>query len=149
MNCEHYKLPNNVALCLIVFTSKSLLSAEQYYNNIECKALGILHGLEKFHHYHFAWEVCIITDHKPLAVILSKDVANDIVPVFAAHKSVWGIHYIQARPRSLHHMLAVKEQPYRRPRPGNHRHEHKCECHQPSSKYTSLHIDKRHTVGNM
>ena len=38
------------------------------------EALGILHGLEKFHNYCFAREVYIITDHKPLVTILSKDV---------------------------------------------------------------------------
>ena len=40
------------------------------------EALRILHGLENFHHYSFAREVSIITDHKPLAAIFKKDVAT-------------------------------------------------------------------------
>ena len=38
--------------------------------------MDILHGLEKFHHYCFAREVSIITDHKPLLAIFKKDVAT-------------------------------------------------------------------------
>ena len=39
------------------------------YSNIERGALGILHGLKKFHHYCFAREVLVITDHKQLVAI--------------------------------------------------------------------------------
>ena len=46
------------------------------YSNIEQKALGMLHGLEKFQHYCFAKEVCKITDLKPLVAMLCKDVAT-------------------------------------------------------------------------
>ena len=38
--------------------------------------LGILHGLEKFHHYCFGREVLITTDHKPLVAMFKKDVAT-------------------------------------------------------------------------
>ena len=38
--------------------------------------LGILHGLEKFHHYCFGRKVLVITDHKPLVSMLKKDVAT-------------------------------------------------------------------------
>ena len=37
---------------------------------------GILHGLEKFHHFCFAKEVYVIIDHKPLVAMVSKDVAT-------------------------------------------------------------------------
>ena len=40
------------------------------------EALGILHGLEKFHHYCFGREVFIITNHKPLVSVLKKDVTT-------------------------------------------------------------------------
>ena len=59
----------------ISFASKSLTSAECRYSNIEREALGILHGLEKFHHYCFARDVTIITDHKSLVAIFKKDAA--------------------------------------------------------------------------
>ena len=72
--CGHDEVPDNVTLCPTTFASKSLLSAEQCYSNIEQEALGKLHGLEKFHHYCFAKEVCVISDHKALVAITSKDV---------------------------------------------------------------------------
>ena len=40
------------------------------------EALGILHGVEKFHHHCIAKEVYIITDHKPLVAMVNKDVAT-------------------------------------------------------------------------
>ena len=46
-------VPDNTILCLVAFASKSLTDAECRYSNIEGEVLGILHGLEKFHHYCF------------------------------------------------------------------------------------------------
>ena len=48
---------------------------EQWYSNIEREALGILHMLVKLHHYCFVKDVYVITDHKPLAAMISKDVS--------------------------------------------------------------------------
>ena len=56
--CQKDVVPDNTILCPVAFAS-----------NIEREALGILHGLKKFHHYCFAREVLIITDHKPLVAI--------------------------------------------------------------------------------
>ena len=47
---------------------------ESHYSNTEREALGIQHGLEKFHHYYFTHEVSITTDHKLLVAIFKKDV---------------------------------------------------------------------------
>ena len=52
------------------------MGAKQRYSNIECEVLGILHGLEKFHHYCFGREVLVITDHKTLVSMFKKDVAT-------------------------------------------------------------------------
>ena len=68
--------PDNSILCPITFVSKILTGAEWRYSNIESKVLGILHGLEKFHHYCFGMEVLAITDHKPLVSIFKKDVVT-------------------------------------------------------------------------
>ena len=51
--CQKGVAPKNITLCPIAFASKSLIGAERRYSNIEQEALGILHGLEKFHHYCF------------------------------------------------------------------------------------------------
>ena len=76
MNSGHDKVPDNVILCPITFTSKTLSCVEQCYSNTEHDAMEILHGLERFHHYCFAREVCIITDHMPLVAILNREVAT-------------------------------------------------------------------------
>ena len=69
-------VPGNASLRPIAFPSKSLTGVEQRYSNIEWEVLGILHGLEKFHHYCFGREVLIITNHKPLVAMFKKDVAT-------------------------------------------------------------------------
>ena len=74
--CQKDVAPDNTTLCPIAFASKSLTGAECRYGNIEGEALGILNGIEKFHHYCFAREVLVITDHKPLVAIFKKDVAT-------------------------------------------------------------------------
>ena len=76
LSCAHDKVLNNATLCSITFTSKTFTSTERHYSNTERKALGILHGLETFHHYCFVKEECIIIDNKPLIAIISKDVAT-------------------------------------------------------------------------
>ena len=65
--------PDTTVLPPIAFVSKSLTSAECRYSNIESEALVILHGLEKFHHYCFARDVNVITNHKPLVAIFKND----------------------------------------------------------------------------
>ena len=52
------------------------MSMEQNYSNIEHEALGVLHSLEKFHHYCFGCVVHIITDHRPLLSLMFRDVSN-------------------------------------------------------------------------
>ena len=76
MGCQKDTAPDNTILCPITFVSKSLRAARQRYSNIKCEVLGILHGLEKFHHYCFGREVLVITDYKPLVSIFKKDVAT-------------------------------------------------------------------------
>ena len=75
MSCQKDMAPDNTILHPIAFASKHLTGAEHRYSNIEQEALGILHGLEKFHHYSFAREVLIIKDHKLMVAIFKKDVA--------------------------------------------------------------------------
>ena len=70
--CQKDAVPDNTILHLIAFASKSLTDTECRYSNIEKEVLGILHGLKKFHHYCFAWEVHIKTDHKALVAIFEK-----------------------------------------------------------------------------
>ena len=73
MNCAQDRTPENMILRPSTFVSKCLSRAGGRYNNIEREILGILHGLEKFHHYLFTREEGIVTDHRPLIVIFKKD----------------------------------------------------------------------------
>ena len=74
--CPRDKVPDNTILKPVTFASKTLISTKQRYSNIEREALGILHGLERFYHYYSAREVSIITNHKPLVAIFTKDVTT-------------------------------------------------------------------------
>ena len=75
MNYPQDEAPNNNILTQIAFASKSLSSTERRYN-IERKAWGVLHLLEKFHKYCFATEIGIIIDPKPLVEVFEKDMAT-------------------------------------------------------------------------
>jgi len=70
------EIPPTECLRPIAYGSKSLTTTEQNYSNIEREALGILHALQKFHHYTFGRHTHIITDHRPLLAIFKKDVAT-------------------------------------------------------------------------
>ena len=76
MMCQKGMASDNTILHPMAFASKSLTDAEQRYSNIKCEVLGILHRLEKFHHYCFSREVLIITDHKLLISMFQKDIAT-------------------------------------------------------------------------
>ena len=76
MSWGHNEVPDNVVPCPIMFGSKSLSSMEWQYSDITRETLDILHGLKKFHHYCFASEIHVITDHEPLIAMVSKDVVT-------------------------------------------------------------------------
>ena len=67
---------NNIPTKLmpVAFASKTLISAERNYANIECELLVVL-GVLHFKHFTFGNEVNIVTDHKPLVSLLKKSLA--------------------------------------------------------------------------
>ena len=75
MNCPKDTVPDKTILRPKAFISNSL-SSTVTIETIEMDVLGILHGLQQFHHYCFAWEIHIITDHKPLVSIFKEDIAT-------------------------------------------------------------------------
>ena len=60
----------------VAYASKSLTKTESNYCNIEREMLGIVFGLERFHHYAYGHHVTIETDHKPLESITRKHLMN-------------------------------------------------------------------------
>ena len=71
--CQTHMAPDNTILHPMVFVSKSLTGAECRYCNIECKALGILHRLEKVYHYCFSAHY---NGSQMASIYVSKDVAT-------------------------------------------------------------------------
>ena len=101
--------------CTTLFTSKSLSNMEQWYSNTEPEALGILHGLEKFH-YYFTEKVNIITDQKPLVAMFNKDIitpshwlqyTGNRLCSYAAYSSVKCVHIKHTWTRPVHSRLAT------------------------------------------
>ena len=74
--CQKDRVPDNIIPYPIAFASQSLTGAEQRDSNIKGETLNILHGWQKFHHYHFGREVLVITNHKPLVSMFKKNVAT-------------------------------------------------------------------------
>ena len=95
----------------IAFTSKSLTGAEKGYSNIERETLGILYGLEKFHHYCFMRELSITTYHKLLVTIFKRRCSNFVTEATknsAKNASIEDENHIQAWTRSIHSRLAIQ-----------------------------------------
>ena len=136
--CQKDTEPDNTILCPIKFVSKSLTGAEQRYSNIECEVLGILHGLEKFHHYCFGREVLVITDHKPLVSIFKKDVAMLSQQIqyilLKIHQYRVQIIYKPGPDISIADWLS-KKQPHRGEGPTDKRHGSLGRCHTNCYRY--------------
>ena len=149
--CQKDMVPNNKILHPIAFASKCLTGAEHRYSNMEREALGILHGLKKFHHYCFAKEVHIIIDHKPLVAIFKKDVA--MLSQCIQH-ILLNIHQYRVQilykpgPEIFIARLAVTTQPPRRQRWTHLRHGHKGGCHTKCNRHPRVHNHITGSTGN-
>ena len=60
----------------VCYASKALTKTEQWYSNIEHKALGVTCGLEKFHYFIYSKSCTIHTNHKSLKAIFKKKLSN-------------------------------------------------------------------------
>ena len=107
MRCQKDIAPDNTILRPIAFASKSLASADCRYNNTEREALGILHGLEKFHHYCFAREVSIIIYNN--SHLITADPVHPPQDI-----SIQDQNTIQAGARNFYCRLAVQTEPHRK-----------------------------------
>ena len=73
----------------VAYASKTLSSAEQNYPQIEKEALSLIYGLCKFHQYLYARPFTIVTDHKPLLIILGPK--KNIPTLAAVHMQRWAL----------------------------------------------------------
>ena len=60
----------------ISYASRSLISSEENYANIERELLAIVYACERFHQYTYGYNVIVHTDHKPLESILKRSLAK-------------------------------------------------------------------------
>ena len=60
----------------IAYASKSLTHAEKRYACIERELLAIVFGVQKFHIYLYRRQFKVLTDHKPLVMILQKPLTS-------------------------------------------------------------------------
>ena len=56
----------------IAFASKALTKSQANYSNIEREALGLVHGIQRYHTYLYGTRFTALTDHKPLVDIWNK-----------------------------------------------------------------------------
>ena len=56
----------------VAYASKALSPAEKHYSCIERELLAIVFGVERFHTYVYGRTFHVITDHKPLLMIMDK-----------------------------------------------------------------------------
>ena len=74
MTVEKTIIPDD--LLPVTYGSKTLADTESWYANIECELLGVVAGVEKFLTFCYGQSTIILSDHKPLASIVQKDLVN-------------------------------------------------------------------------
>jgi len=73
----------------IVFVSRTLNQAERNYSQLEREGLGIIFGVTKCHMYLYGREFTLVTDSKPLGLILAPD--KTIPSIAASRIQRWAI----------------------------------------------------------
>ena len=60
-----------------MFASRALTGSERNYQNLECKCLATIWGMEKFHYFLYGKEFTLETDQKPLVLIYRKHMVEN------------------------------------------------------------------------
>ncbi|XP_048249134.1 uncharacterized protein K02A2.6-like [Haliotis rufescens] len=73
----------------IAFASRSLSQAEKNYSQLDREALAIIFGTKKFHQYIYGRSFTLLSDHKPLESIFSRD--KDISQMASSRIQRWAL----------------------------------------------------------
>ena len=73
-DCEKSIIPND--LLPVAYGNKTLTDTASQYANIEWELLGVVGGVEKCHTFCYGRSTIVLSDHKPLASIVHKDLVN-------------------------------------------------------------------------
>ena len=73
-DCKKSVIPND--LLPVAYDSKTPTDTESRYANIEWELLGVVARVEKFHTFCYGRSTIVLSDHKPLASIVCKDLVN-------------------------------------------------------------------------
>ena len=73
-HCGKPNIPTD--LLPVAYGSKTLSDAEGRYTNTECKLLGVVAGMEKFHTFCYGRSTIILSDQKLVTSIVRKDLVN-------------------------------------------------------------------------
>ena len=69
---QYYDPTADVHLEPVAFASNALNHKHANYSNIERECLAVVYGIQRYHHYLYGRLFTLISDHKPLEVILHK-----------------------------------------------------------------------------
>ena len=73
----------------IAFASRTLTRSEENYAQLEKEALALVFGVKKFHQFLYGRQFTLLTDHKPLTIILGSHIG--IPPLAAARMQRWAL----------------------------------------------------------
>ena len=79
LQCDYLEKGRGVALVKegmpILFASKALIDDKNDFAPIERETLGVVYGIQKFHHYLYGQWFTVECDHKPLSQISRKNLS--------------------------------------------------------------------------
>ena len=74
----------------IAYASRTLTKSEKGYAQLEKEALSLIYGVKKFHQSIYGRRFTLVTDHKPLMIILSPK--KGLPTLAAVRLQRWAIH---------------------------------------------------------
>ena len=90
----------------VAYPSRTLLSSERNYSQLEKEALSLIFGLRKFHQYLYGRRFTLVTDYQPLTTIFSDK--KGVPSLAAAQLQRWALqlsahnYVIKFRPTKAH-----------------------------------------------